>query len=90
VTLDWDEDKRALTLQHRELDFAQAAEVFAGVTLTVEDDRQDYGETRYQTYGRLGGAIVQIVWTRRGDARRIISMRKCNGREKQKVEERLG
>ena len=31
---------------------------------------------------RLGRDVVVLVWTPRGDARRIISMRKANGREK--------
>jgi hypothetical protein len=35
------------------MDFADAAIVFAGATLTLLDDRQDYGETRFQTYGLL-------------------------------------
>ena len=42
---------------------ARAAEVFAGPTLTVEDDRQDYGEVRYITIGFLDEAMVVLVWT---------------------------
>lgn len=57
---------------------ARAAEVFAGATLTVEDDRQEYGESRFITIGFLDGAMVVLVWTARGDASRIISMRKAN------------
>ena len=64
--------------------------VFAGKTLTLEDDRFDYGETRYQTYGLLGERVVMVVWTPRGDARHIISMRHCHDKETRKVRERLG
>jgi uncharacterized DUF497 family protein len=39
----------------RGLDFQDAAKVFAGLTLTLPDERQDYGEDRYQTYGLLDG-----------------------------------
>lgn len=39
----------------------RAAEVLAGATLTVEDDRPDYGEDRYITVGLLGGAMVVLV-----------------------------
>ena len=56
--------------------------VFAGATLTVEDDRQDYGEVRYITIGFLDATMVVIVWTRRNDARRIISLRRANERER--------
>ena len=36
---------------HRGLNMARAADVLAGATLTVEDDRQDYGEARFITIG---------------------------------------
>jgi len=56
--------------------------VFAGRGLTLTDDRWDYGEIRYLTYGLLNDRMVVIVWTPRGETRHIISMRKCNDREK--------
>ena len=61
---------------------ARAGEVFAGSALTVEDDRRDYGEDRFITIGFLDGAMVVLVWTPRGGADRIISMRKANERER--------
>ena len=61
---------------------ARAAEVFAGPTLTVEDDRQEYGESRFITIGFLDGGMVVLVRTSRGDASRIISIRKANERER--------
>ena len=41
MRIEFDEAKRAETFRARGLDMAQAADVFAGATLTVEDDRQD-------------------------------------------------
>jgi uncharacterized DUF497 family protein len=67
-----------------------ASLVFEGPTLTLEDDRFDYGEQRFQTYGVLDGRMVMLVWTSRGEARHVISMRYCHEREAQKVRERLG
>ena len=61
---------------------ARAQEVFEGATLTVEDDRRDYGENRFITIGFLDGTMVVMVWTPRRPARRIISMRKANERER--------
>ncbi|MDO9527257.1 MAG: BrnT family toxin [Gemmobacter sp.] len=60
---------------------ARAAEIFSGATLTVEDDRVDYGETRLITIGFLDRRMVVMVWTQRGATRRIISLRKANERE---------
>jgi uncharacterized protein len=78
----FDPAKRDRTLQERGLDFADAASVFDGLTLDRVDDRQDYGETRIITVGHLRGRLVIVVWTQRGDARHVISMRRANEREK--------
>ncbi len=59
------------------------------MTLTIEDDRKDYGERRYQTMGMLNDRLVMLVWTHRGRARHIISMRKANDREKKRYEAQL-
>ena len=47
----------------------------------MQDTRQDYGEDRFITIGRLNKRMVVLVWTPRGEVRRIISMRKANDRE---------
>ena len=78
----FDASKRAATLAARGLDMARAGEVLAGVTLTVEDDRRDYGEERFITIGFLDEAMVVLVWTPRDGTHRIISMRKANERER--------
>ena len=89
MKVEFDEAKRAGTLEQRGLDMARAGEVFDGASLTVEDDRMDYGETRYITIGFLDERMVVLVWTPRGDVRRIISMRKANDREKAIYEPRF-
>ena len=89
MLITYDPQKRADTLKHRGLDFDDAPQVFGGPQLQIEDDRRDYGEVRWQTVGRLNDDVVMIVWTGRGEARHIISMRKCNERERKKYLERL-
>ena len=90
MRITYDPAKRESTLLERRLDFRDAAEVFAGRTLMRPDLRENYGEDRYQTFGYLRGRMVVVVWTPRGKARRIISMRKCNAREKARYEALLG
>ena len=85
----FDDEKRRKTLVERGLDFAAAGEVFDGPHLTIEDDRFDYGETRFFTIGFLGRRMVVVVWTPRDDDQRIISMRKANDREQQAYGGRL-
>jgi uncharacterized protein len=84
-----DPEKRKLTLQNRGLDKAQAADVFSGNTITIADDRKDYGEERFITIGHLENRMVILVWTPREKTRRIISMRKENDREQALYSPRL-
>ncbi len=63
--------------------------VFAGNTLTIVDERRDYGEERFITVGKLRGRMVVFVWTPRKSSRQIICMRKANDRERKLYEERL-
>lgn len=90
MKIDFDPAKRDKTLAERGLDFARAEEIFSGPVLSKEDDRFDYGEKRIITFGNLDGYMVVIVWTPRGAARRIISMRYANGREIEKYIASLG
>ena len=81
MRITFDPAKRAKTLAERGLDFADAARVFAGLHTVLADDRRDYGEPRFISAGLLGGRMVVLVWTPRGTARRVISMRYANAKE---------
>jgi uncharacterized protein len=85
MRITWDPAKRAKTLAERGLDFADAAIVFAGVTVEIEDTRKDYGETRIICYGRLEGRMVVVGYVPRGAGRHVFSMRKANGREQERL-----
>lgn len=89
MRITYDRDKRARTLAERELDFEDAKHVFAGSTIDLLDDRKDYGEVRWVTYGLLNGRMVALVWTPRGSVRHIISMRKTNDRERKAYQDDL-
>jgi uncharacterized DUF497 family protein len=81
MAITYDPAKRDWTLRERGLDFEDATKVFAGWTIDIPDSRRDYGEQRINTVGYLDGRMVIVCWTRRGQDRRIISMRKANERE---------
>jgi uncharacterized DUF497 family protein len=89
MDVSFDPTKRDAVLAARGLDFADAGEVFAGRTLTLRDDRKDYGEERFQTYGLLADRVVMIVWTPCDGGRRVISMRNCHEHEAEKVRQHL-
>jgi uncharacterized DUF497 family protein len=85
VRITFDPAKRDKTYAARRFAFEDAAIVFQGVTLEVEDKRKDYGETRIICYGRLIGRMVVIGYTPRGDDRHVFSMRKANAREEARI-----
>ena len=81
----YDPAKRNKTLAERGLDFEDAALVFTGVTVEVEDSRKNYGERRIVCYGTLEGRVVVVGYTPRGAVRHIYSMRKANHREQARL-----
>jgi hypothetical protein len=85
VRITFDPAKRHRTLAERGLDFEDAALVFEGVTVEIEDRRRDYGEPRILCLGLLAGRIVVVGYTPRGSARHVLSMRKANAREQAKL-----
>jgi uncharacterized DUF497 family protein len=54
----WDPKKRLSNIRKHGIDFAVAARVFEGVTLTAEDRRFPYGEQRFLTLGVINGVVV--------------------------------
>jgi uncharacterized protein len=90
MRFEWDDAKNRANRRKHGLDFADAPTVFAGQTLTFADVRHSSDEPRYLTLGTLSGRMVIIAHTLRGDATRIISMRKANARERARYQERLG
>ena len=78
MEISFDPAKREETLRERGLDFADAAIVFGGRVKEAIDDRFDYGEVRYVTYGWMEKVAVAIVWTERAGGRRVISMRRMH------------
>jgi uncharacterized DUF497 family protein len=70
-----------LNLRKHGIDFEDAQKIFRGLTLTVEDDREAYGERRFLTLGLLDDQVVSVAHTERGDEIRIISIRKATKHE---------
>ena len=89
MKLSWHEGKRQATLDERGLDFAAAADLFKGLHFTAEDKRMDHGERRFISAGHVGSRLCVIVWTPRGKARHIISMRKANDHEQRRFAKTL-
>jgi uncharacterized DUF497 family protein len=78
---EWDEAKRQRNIRDRRIDFIDVLPLFDDETIEVIDDRFDYREARIICFGELNGRLYVVVYTWRGENRRIISARKANVRE---------
>lgn len=89
MKFEWDEKKNQSNIQKHGFDFIDAEKIFGEPYLIFEDDRKDYGEDRFIVAGWLSSRMVVLVFTRREEIYRIISLRKANEREKKKFQDRL-
>ncbi|MDR1027359.1 MAG: BrnT family toxin [Rickettsiales bacterium] len=72
---EWDNKKNESNIAKHGFPLSLAVYVFRDKNRTeVEDDRKDYGEPRYLTYGMIRGRLFCVCYTLRDEARRIISV----------------
>lgn len=83
MRFEWDEAKRRSNIRQHGIDFVDVDEVFAGDTITFLDDRYDYGETRFLTFGLLWGEVVAIVHIETDEVIRVISVRRASKDEEE-------
>lgn len=83
MEIEFDPDKEALNRVWHNMGFGGAEAIFEGFRIDDEDGRDDYGETRFVTLGRMGRQVIVCVWTPRGDMARIISLRKAEKDERE-------
>ena len=85
MKIEFDQTKDAANIVKHSVSLRFAAKVLADTDcLVVLDTRFDYAEERLIAYGRAEQRVWVCVFTRRGEAYRIISLRKANERETQR------
>ena len=84
VGIEWDDDKNVFNKQEHDLSFETAQYVFADPERLERLDRSEgnaSGEERWQTLGMVG-KVIFVVYTERGDNKRIISARLAEKHER--------
>ncbi len=89
MKFEWDESKRLSNIRKHGIDFSDVPAIFDGSIVTVEDERFDYGEQRFVTFGLLQGHVVAVVHTESYDYIRIISTRKATKNEQKTYFEQI-
>jgi len=84
---EWDEEKAERNQAKHSVSFPFAARAFDDEhRLTVIDNRNDYGETRYITLAKIDNRLYVVAFTIRLSNIRLISARKANQKEVKRYE----
>ena len=90
MQFEWDEAKNLVNIRNHRIDFADVSEMFDSPMLIEPDERFDYGEDRWVGIGFLQNGVAVVIWTeRQNNVIRIISARKANRYERQRLEQYL-
>ena len=90
VDFEWNEEKLLSNITKHGFDFIGVETVFDGAIVTILDDRFDYGEERFITFGLFDGRSVAIVHTETETMIRIISVRKATTNEEENYFKAIG
>ncbi len=87
VEYEWDEEKDRANIEGGRLGFAAIEDFEWETAFIISSDRQ--GERRCAAIGLLGNTLYHVVYTNRGERKRIISFRMASQAERTRyVQER--
>lgn len=81
MEIEYDPEKNERNIQERGLPFDLVADFDFDTAVIKLDTRRDYDEARYQAFGLIGHRLYFLAFSLRGNAVRVISLRKANSRE---------
>lgn len=80
--MEFDAAKNAANIAKHGVSFEEIEFLDDTTVVINRDNRKDYGEVRFVSYGMLCGRLHCLIWTIRNGEMRPISFRKANKREK--------
>jgi hypothetical protein len=89
VKLEWDERKRRANILKHKLDFRDVILVLGDDHLLL-DGRSVGDEIRFRAIGVVRENLVAVIYTERGDAIRVISMRRARDDERKAYQAHFG
>ncbi|OFX42154.1 MAG: hypothetical protein A2046_10855 [Bacteroidetes bacterium GWA2_30_7] len=89
MEFEWGENKNFTNIQKHKIDFNDVIEIFNDENRKISPDfRNDYGEDRWITIGKVGDLIIVAVYTIRNQNFRIISARYAKKGERKLYKEK--
>ena len=89
MLFEWDERKRLANIVKHRLDFADAVFILDSEKVLRLPARPAGDEVRHRAIGLVRGIPVAVIYTERGDAIRVISMRRARDDERQLLDQTL-
>lgn len=90
MDFDWDENKRQRNIRLHGIDFERAKEIWQGPVLEIPSSQRNHSEERFLAVGRSEGRFITMVFTWRGQTRRIISARIARRDERENYQTKIG
>ena len=87
---EWDENKRLRNIRLHGIDFERAKEVWQGPVLELPSTQSHHGEERFLATGQSRGLCITVVFTWRGENRRMISARVARRDERENYQKEIG
>jgi uncharacterized protein len=85
LEIEFDPDKNDRNIKERGIPFSLVSEF--DWTSAIERRSERYGEDRFMAMGLIGARIHVLVYTKRSEVIRLISLRRANKRETKRYEE---
>ena len=82
---EWDENKREINLVKHKIDFIDAVDIFNSEYIETRLVRNE--EVRFCVTGKINNVVCSLVYTLRGNKKRIISVRPASKKERKDYEE---
>lgn len=82
LQFEWDDAKAATNLRKHGISFQSATQLLLDQdAIELDASKPTDGERRRKVIGMIGGRLFAVVYTLRGDIRRLISARRANLKE---------
>ena len=79
MAIEFDLEKDAANIAKHGVSLSRAADL--EILAFIEDDRNEYGETRFRAWGLIDGKAHCLAFTRRSGKIRAISLRRAHKKE---------
>ena len=85
MSYEWDEAKQQANIKKHGIAFTRIEDFEWETAVVIPSSRS--GELRWAAIAYIGDRLHHVVFTERGDSRRIISLRKANLRERNRYDQ---